>query len=176
MCWIKKTLQNFSYMFATKTRERKSDSNNKITISSSRFFHPRLLVKLVLGWNLISFLHAPFSIACSWRCTAFRVSQTNQLSNRCKKFNYCFMVKVFLLPRPSCQFLISVVKIEFYCEFWKVHHHDSWVSVFQLCIRTQRDIGFVQNKPKALWCKRKIGKILILHLINADGRFFMLIF
>lgn len=162
-------------MFATKTRKRKNGSNNKITISSAHFFHPRLLVKLVLGWNLISFLHAPLSIACSWRCTAFRVSQTNQLSNRCKKFNYCFTMKVFLRSDPHVNFWYRLWKLNFIANSEKsiITIHES--RFFHYASECKEILVLYRTNKKHSDVKEKLGKNLFEIPLMLTGVFYMLI-
>lgn len=84
--------------------------------------HSYPLVKLVLGRNLIPFFHFPF-----YNCmfvevrTAFAVSQTNQLSSRCKRFNYyffaeCFYATFFFAPSWETFKCLWMRKLNFYCK------------------------------------------------------------
>lgn len=124
---------------------QKSGSNNKITISRPgsiflRLFHVRLLNPLSLEFDSIfTFSAVLLHVRGRQRTSAtFLVSQTNQLSNRCKKFQLLFLVSAFmldgnlaveaiefllqLLEYPLSQFHSAVQRFSNYVNSWKILH------------------------------------------------------
>ena len=109
MCWIKKHCRFFFLCLHKKTTQ--NGSNNKITIFSAEFLLRSAFARsfrLVSGGNLTLFYMLRSAIhVCGYTVfTAFTVCQTNQLSSRCKRFNYnflpCFCENFFPMETFKC--------------------------------------------------------------------------
>lgn len=120
----KKTLQSFLSMLAEKWQRVGNGSNNKITISSAGAFCSSL-ARLFNSFRVEIWFHFymfRFAIACLWQYAAFAVSQTNQLSSRCKRFNYYFSAmlscKVFFSLHQHVKLFDACNggKLNFYCK------------------------------------------------------------
>lgn len=100
---------------------RKSGSNNKITISSA-VFAPRSLVKLVLDWNLIPFLHMRHTVRFFMTVRGIP-TQSNKsiIKHICVKMQLGLLETGFLVRRyfNNCSDICGG-KIELLCGIWRV--------------------------------------------------------